>query len=156
MTMNEQPAKSVREPVVAGWLTVLCLLLVVVSPGTALYSVFWRAVPKLLTTHSSARILLLAVYCATFLGLAICSVWAGLKLWLVQPNADRFARKYLLAYLTANIAYYVFWMLVVRPTETLSFAQMGWDHLVAPIASTALWYFYLENSTRVRETYTRH
>jgi hypothetical protein len=88
------------------------------------------------------------------MGTAICSVWAGLELWLVKPNADRFARKYLLGYLAAHITYFVFWYILVRPTDTLSLAQMGWYHVAGPILPTALWYFYLENSTRVRETYS--
>ena len=70
---------------------------------------------------------------------------AGMKLWLMKHDAVRFARRYLLVYLTANILYSVFWMLVVRPTQ-LGLAEMGWYHVVGPIASTALWYFYLEHS----------
>jgi len=141
------------QPGVDGWLLLLCLVLVFVSPATAIYSV-WHAFAKLTAASSTSRILLLTVYCVTFLGIAICSVWAGLELWLVRPNADKFARKYLLGYLTANVAYFVVWFVVVRPTDTLSLAEMGWFHVAGPIGPTALWYFYLENSTRVRETYS--
>jgi len=152
-SMLGEPSKRPR-PLVEGWLLVLCFVLLVISPASILYSV-WRVFPTLLVSHSLARILLLCVYCATFLSLALCSVWAGVKLLRAQPHADRFARMYLLGYLSVNIVYFLFWILITRPTQTLSFAEMGWYHVVGPIGSTALWYFYLENSTRVRRTYGR-
>jgi len=58
-----------------------------------------------------------------------------------------------LIYRFANVAYFLLWMVLARPTGQLSFAEMGWYHVVGPAASTALWYFYLEHSKRVSETY---
>jgi Protein of unknown function (DUF2569) len=160
MSVNSQEIQATRSdpmviPAVTGWLLVLCILLTLVYPATSLYAIFWKAVPKLVDAHSHTRILLLGVYSALFFAVAIFSFWAGVKLWLVKPDAVRFARRYLLTYLIANIAYFVFWTLVVRPTQMLGFAEMGWYHVVGPIVSTALWYFYLEHSKRARNTY-RH
>jgi hypothetical protein len=157
MSLNTQEIQATRSvpPAVTGWLLVLCLLLTLVYPATSVYAIFWKAVPRLVDAHSHTRILRLGVYSGLFAGVAVFSFWAGVKLWLVKPNSVRFARRYLLAYLIANIAYFVFWTLVVRPTQMLGLAEMGWYHVVGPIASTALWYFYLEHSKRVRDTY-RH
>ncbi len=63
------------------------------------------------------------------------------------------ARRFLLIYLFANIAYFLFWIVVAGPTQRLSFAAMGWYHVVGPIVSAAFWYVYLEHSKRVRDTY---
>jgi len=139
-------------PAVTGWLLVLCLLLTLVYPASCVYAIFWNAVPKLIRAHGSARILESAVYCVLFAAVAIISFVAGMKLWLVKLDAVKFARRYLLVYLTANISYFVFWMLVIQPTKH-GLAEMGWHHVVGPIASTALWYSYLEHSNRVRETF---
>lgn len=144
---------SVVPPAVTGWLLVLCLLLTLVYPASSLYAIFWVAIPKLIAAHNPTRLLLLAAYSGVFATLAVFSFFAGVKLWLVKPQAVRFARRYLLGYLTANISYFGFWTLVVRPTQALGLAEMGWYYLVGPVASTALWYFYLEHSKRVRETY---
>jgi cellulose synthase/poly-beta-1,6-N-acetylglucosamine synthase-like glycosyltransferase len=144
--------KPVGAPAVTGWLLVLCLLLTFVYPASCVYAIFWNAVPKLIRAHDSARILEFAVYCVVFAAVAIISFVAGMKLWLMKLDAVRFARRYLLVYLIANISYFVFWMLVVRPTQ-LGVAEMGWYHVVGPIESTGLWYFYLEHSTRVQETF---
>lgn len=140
-------------PAVSGWLLVLCLLLTFSYPATSLYHISIHTIPMLITAHSPSRIVLLTVYSALFIVMAVYSFLAGLKLWLVKPDAVRFAKRYLLAYLIADIAYFVFWIIIIRPHQTASFAEMGWSHVVSPIPSTALWYFYLEHSKRVRATY---
>ena len=78
---------------------------------------------------------------------------AGLKLWRVRTGAVRFAKRYLVAYLITNAAYFSFRIVLLRPTQAGSLAEKGWYHVVGPIASTTLWYMYLEHSKRVRETY---
>jgi hypothetical protein len=157
-SVNTQQVHATRSdpavpPAVTGWLLVLCLLLTFVYPASSLYAIFWHAVPKLIDAHNSTSMLLLGVYSNVFAALAVFSFWAGVNLWLVKPYAVRFARRYLLGYLIVNIAYFAFWMLVVRPTYMPGVAEMGWYHVAGPMASTALWYFYLEHSKRVRETY---
>ena len=154
MVSDANEAVPPVRPAVGGWLLLLCLLLVFVSPVSALYSVFWLTLPKLVTATTADRIILLSVYCCAFLALAICSVWTGLKLWMVHPNADKVARMYILGYLITNIVYFAFWYFLVGPRTTLGLAQMAWYHVVGPVGSSALWYFYLENSSRVRETYS--
>jgi len=64
-----------------------------------------------------------------------------------------FAKRYLLAYLISNAAYFLFWYLLFRSTDTALLAEMGWYHMVGPIASVTLWYTYLENSNRIRQTF---
>lgn len=131
----------------------LCVLLTFVYPATTLYGILSRTIPSLIGNHSADHAILLGVYIVAFVATAVFSFSAGWKLWLIKPGAVRFARRYLLTYLAAHVAYFVFWMLMVRPTHIASFAQMGWSHLVGPIPSVALWYFYLEHSKQVRATY---
>ena len=100
-----------------------------------------------------AVILLLSVYSVVFTTLAVFSFLAGLKLWLIKPHAVRFARRWLWTYLIANMGYFLFWILVAKPHQSLSLAEMGWYHVVGPMPSFALWYVYLEHSKRVRATY---
>ncbi len=145
---------SVVPAEVSGWLLVLCLLLTFTYPAGGIYKVVWHTVPNLIAAHGPARTLLLTVYSVLFLALAGFSVIAGLKLWLVKPDAVGFARRFLVTSLTANVAYFLFWMALMRPTQRVSFAEMGRYHVVGPIAQTALWYFYLEHSKRIRTTYS--
>jgi hypothetical protein len=138
---------------VVGWLLVLCLLLTIVYPAMSLYYIVWRIIPHLISASASVQILLLSVYVVLFTVLAVYSFMAGTKLWLVKPRAVEFARRYLLVYLIANIGYFIFWMLLVRPTQAISVAAMAWYHVVSPLPFTTLWYSYLEHSKRVRATY---
>ncbi len=132
---------------------VLCLILTCVYPASSGYAICWQVLPKLMDAHSKSASVLYSVYCVLFAAVAVLSFITGSKLWSVRPGADRFARRFFLIYLFANIGYFLFWIVVDRPTERLSFAAMGWYHVVGPIASTALWYSYLEHSKRVIETY---
>lgn len=138
---------------VTGWLLVLCLGLTIGYPSFVLYRIIWHTVPDLIAARSFPVVLLLSVYSALFSAVALFSITAGLKLWLIKPGAVATAKAFLVTHLVANIAYAVFWLGLVRTRSTVAIADLGWHHVVGPIASTALWYFYLESSQRVRETY---
>jgi len=153
-TQPQSPQDSTFVPgEVSGWLLVLCLILTVSYPALTLYRIFSHTIPSLIAAHALNRILLLSVYSLVFIAMSGLSVVAGVRLWLVKPDAVRFARGYLVTSLIANIAYFMFWIIVMRPTTQLAFAQMGWYHVVGPVAAVALWYSYLEHSKRVRATY---
>jgi hypothetical protein len=139
-------------PPVTGWLLLLCLLLTLVYPATSVYRIL-KALPSFFDGHSPRFIFLLSAYCVVFLGLAVLGFIAGLKLWLVTPDAVRYARRWLWTYLFANFAYFGLWLVSAKHLSSLSVAEMGWYHVVGPIPSFALWYFYLENSKRVRATF---
>ncbi len=138
---------------VSGWLLALCLILTVVFPATSLYRIISHTIPTAIGAHTLNRIVLLSVYSLLFSALAVLSFMAGLRLWLVKPHAVGFARRFLLTYMIANAAYFVFWIAVIRPTTQVAYAEMGWYHIVGPAASVFLWYTYLGHSKRVRSTY---
>jgi hypothetical protein len=156
LNRTETQAASIEPtipPAVTGWLLFLCLLLTLVYPATTLYYVLTDTLPSLVGAHSFSVIFLLSVYCVVFIVLAVFSLIAGVKLWLVRSDALRFARRWLWSYLIANFAYFGLWTAIARHPTSFSLAEMGWYHVVGPIPSFALWYFYLEHSKRVRATY---
>jgi len=142
---------------VGGWILVLCFVLVVSYPAISLYHIFRYTIPNLFDSHVPIRaVVLLSVYAVVFIPMAVFSVVAGLRLWLAKPDAVSFARRYLLTYLSANIGYFVvwvLWILIARPSGAVSVAEMGWGYVVGPTLFVALWYSYLERSQRVRETF---
>ena len=155
LNTTETQATSIEPtvpPAVTGWLLFLCLLLTLVYPAATFYQVL-HTLPSLFGGHSPRFMFLLSVYCVLFAALAVLSFIAGLKLWLVRPDAVRFARRWLWTYLIANFAYFGLSIAIAKDLNPLSLAQMGWYHVVGPIQSFALWYFYLEHSKRVRATY---
>jgi len=141
------------EPVVVGWLLVLCLVLTVACPASILYQTFAHTVPSLLNTHDLKHAALLSVCTLLFLGVAAFSVAAGVTLWMIKPGAVAFAKCFWLTYLCAHIGYFGFWALLVRPSHLSSMAPMAWYHVAGPLAPFYLWTVYLEHSKRVRATF---
>jgi hypothetical protein len=92
----------------------LWLILTIVLPSTSLYRINAHTIPTAIAAHTLNRILLLSVS-LLFSALAVLSFMAGLRLWLVKPHAVGFARRFLLTYLIANAAYFVFWIAVIGP-----------------------------------------
>jgi hypothetical protein len=150
--MQIDPPASVPKGV-GGWLWVLCFCLVVVAPITSFYHLFLGTFSRLRHAHTLRVAYLLTCYFVVFSAVAAYGFFAGLRLWLVKPGAVSLAKKYLWAYLLANLSYFVFWMVVMQPKQLLSFEAMGWYHVVGAILPFTLWYFYLEHSKRVRATY---
>jgi hypothetical protein len=138
---------------VSGWLLALCVILTIVLPATSVYRIILHSIPMAIAAHTLNRTVLLSVYSLLFSALAVLSFMAGLRLWLLKPHAVAFARRFLLTYLIANAAYFVFWIAVIRPTEQAAYAEMGWYHIVSPTGFVFLWFTYLEHSKRVRNTY---
>lgn len=156
--MGQQPKQwstwTASPPEIGGWLLALCLILTFIYPATSLFHIFSHTIRTLIGARASPRVVLLSVYALLFASVAILSFLAGLRLWLVRPNAVRFAKKYLLIYWIANVAYFVFWLVLLRPAREIAFAEMGWYHIVGPTLPAAMWYLYLEYSKRVRATYS--
>ena len=153
MDLQRVPVSSTSPVVVSGWLLLLCLVLTFLYPGRSLYSLFSYTIPALMSASTTSQLILLSIPCGLFIPLAIFSFIAGLKLWLVKSGAVSFAKAYLFIYLGVNVAFFLLWLVILRPHKVESIAAMAWNFVVGPIPSFALWYFYLENSQRVRSTY---
>ena len=153
----QSPSDSSGVPVeVSGWLLALCLILTIVFPLTSLYRIISHTIPTVIAAHTLNRILLLSVYSLVFSALAVLSFVSGLRLWLVKPHAVGLARRFLLSYLIANAAYFVFWIAVIRPTKQVAYVRWGgitsWVRRRSLTFGAHIWN-YLEYSKRVRYTY---
>jgi hypothetical protein len=139
-------------PGVAGWLAVLCLILMV-SAGTIFYDIAAVTIPTLIRAQTARLAVLLGAYSVLFTITASLSLTAGAKLWLIKPDAVSFAKRFLAIHLIAHIAYFLLWTAIIRPDELHSIMQTAWYHVVGPAGFVYLWSSYLQHSRRVRETY---
>jgi hypothetical protein len=98
------PVEDQIPPGVTGWLFFFCVILTFLYPATSLYYIVTHTVPSLMGQHRFAFTLLLSIYCMAFSSIAVFSLVAGLKLWLVKPDAVKFARTWLWTYLLTNFA----------------------------------------------------
>jgi hypothetical protein len=152
--MDRSPVPTTSpEPVVVGWLLVLCLVLTFAYPASVLYQTIAYRVPAFLNTHNLKDAVLLTVCTLLFLGIAAFSFAAGICLWMIKPGAVAFAKRFWLAFLCAHLGYFGFWVLLVRPIHLSTVAPMLWHHLTAPLLPYSLWTVFLEHSKRVRATY---
>lgn len=154
LDQNAQPTlRPTIPPAIKGWLLLFCVILAVVNPLAAVYELATVVIPAFLATHVLNVSWLLAVQALLIAGLAIFSVVAGIRLWLIKANAVATARRFLWAYLLLSIGYFVLWIIVVRPSSMLNLAAIAFGFIVRPIGFFAIWFSYLEHSKRVRETY---
>jgi hypothetical protein len=152
---HPQPViRSTIPPAIAGWLLLFCVILTVVNPLASAYEVATVVMPTFFATHVEGVAWLLAIQALLIGGLAIFSVVAGLRLWLIKAGAVATARRFLWSYLLLSIAYFVLWIVVVRSNSTLNLAAIGFAFVARPIGFFAVWFSYLDHSKRVRETYS--
>ena len=143
------------EPVVVGWLLVLCLILTVILPATTFYHVYSSTISLFLSAHTPRGQISIGLYLLLFPGIALFSIAAGIRLWTVRPGAVGFTRVFLWTFLLAHVGYFGICLLLFHPVSRLALAKMVEGHLAGIIPFFYLWTVYLDHSKRVRETYRK-
>ena len=144
---------SKPDPVVDGWLFLLCLLLTLWSPANMFYQIGMNVRAAIVRPYDASQIASAGLFLIVFTGLAVFSVIAGIRLWTIKPKAVKFAQMYLRTFLCVHLGYLAFWLLLSRPHISLSLARMVELHLAVPMPFFVIWSSYLEHSKRVKITY---
>ena len=140
---SETPAR--RYEGVAGWLALFVFGLIVGFPGSVLVEVVRMADKDTTTAAISALI---------GMPLACFSIYAGMRLWRIKPDAVKAAKRFLLTYLSMNLV-------AAAVAAVLAFSSSEWaeplaDATTSPLPSlvyVGIWYSYLNRSKRVAATY---
>ena len=138
-----------------GWLFLLCINLTILDPfanllnlaiGTHFGRQYFDQQPAL------RNLLLMNGVCS--IGLAVFSIYAGISLWKVLPNAVTVAKKYLGAAFVYSILS-LFLPYLIGISEEFKKEVGATNLLNSIITATYLyaWYQYLKRSKRVRATY---
>jgi hypothetical protein len=137
-----QETKAFRQPPrgVGGWLLLFCADLTILSP-------IENGLQLLTDVISENNPLQLIVLIASSVAPFGYGIFAGIMLWMVRPGAVRHGKTYLIISLcTALIKS---GMAVIESNGRLP----SFFALVPAIASFAIWWIYLSQSRRVRNTY---
>lgn len=151
----DNSSQSMERPKVRGWLLLLCIGLTILTPVVSLSTLlgtlglqrYFEQYPSLYPICLTDTILSTSV--------VIFSIYAGIRLWAVKPNAVRIAKVYLvylLAYRGFSIALLFFTGLptnvigVLTPEVARTFIQ----NFVFAI----IWLLYISKSKRVQHTYS--
>ncbi|MCX5807093.1 MAG: DUF2569 family protein [Proteobacteria bacterium] len=140
---------------VKGWLLLMCISLTILDPSsiflnliiiTNLTKPFFNKHPELL------KMVLINGICS--IGLAVFSVYAGLSLWKILPNAVTTAKKYLLAISLYSIFSIFIPTLVGLQAETIKgISGNNVLNSLLTVLYASAWYLYLKKSRRVMATY---
>lgn len=140
---------------VGGWLLLLCVNLTILDPFANLLNLaigthFGR---QYFDQHPALqRLMLINGVCS--IGLAVFSIYAGISLWKVLPNAVTMGKKYLGAAFVYSILS-LFLPYLIGISEEFG-KEVGATNLLNTIITAVYlfaWYQYLKRSKRVRSTY---
>jgi hypothetical protein len=148
--MVEKGYKGVR-----GWLLLLCLILTILYPLGGLISI--TAVidtPKSYFDQDPALFTFILIGGICNICLFVYSMYVGVSLWKVAPNAVTSAKRYLLVLFHYSFLSIFLPQLVglSEKIQTEIYAMYSLSRLVA-MAEAFLWYLYIRKSKRVRATY---
>lgn len=141
---------------VEGWLLLLCWVLTFVSPLLMVWQIGteWKEVSP---AFAALPILRTMVIVETALNLLMMtfSIWAGVSLWKLKPNAVRIAKSYFVTALIYSIAMpFILTGLVDLPSEmSRAVESEGAKQAGRGLMTSVIWLWYLGRSKRVRATY---
>jgi hypothetical protein len=140
---------------VKGWLLLLCVSMTILTPMTGLVSLM--AVSDALKPHFDQdpalfNLVLISGICN--ICLLVYSMYAGMSLWRVAPNAVTSAKRYLLV-----LFHYSFFSIFLPQLVGLSEKTQTEIYKTSPLFNLIvmleafMWYLYLRKSKRVKATY---
>lgn len=140
---------------VKGWLLLLCVCLTILDPFSAfatLIVVTNSTKPYFDQNPGLFRLVLIGGICSTCM--IVFSVYAGISLWRVVPNAVTTARRYFIsAFLYSLFSIFLPAMVGLSEEASPEFDQTSLINHVIVMCYLSLWYFYLMRSKRVKATY---
>ena len=140
---------------VKGWLLLLCVTLTILDPLAGFFTLM--GVTDLLKPHFSEdpgllKITLIAGVCSSCL--IIYSMYAGISLWKIVPDALTTAKRYLrLLFCYSFFAIFLPNLVgLSEKTQTEFFKANPLNNIIVMVYS-GMWYLYLIRSRRIKATY---
>lgn len=143
---------------VKGWLLLLCACLTVLDPLSAfitLIAITNATKPYFDQQPGLFRLMLIGGICSTFL--IVFSIYAGLSLWRVVPDAVTTAKRYFISAFIYSL-FSMFLPAIVGLSEGTfpDVVQTSSINNVIVMVYLSIWYLYLMRSRRVKATYAVH
>jgi hypothetical protein len=140
---------------VKGWLLLMCISLTILDPSSIIINLMIVTNLTKPYFNKNSELLRLILINGTFsIGLAVFSIYAGLSLWKVLPNAVATASKYLIAIALYSVFSTFIPTLVGLQTEPAKgISGNSVFNSMLTILYASAWYIYLKKSGRVKATY---
>jgi len=140
---------------VKGWLLLLCINLTILDPFAMLFNLFsvtYLTKPHFDVFPALLHLVLIGGVCS--LALMVFSIYAGMSLWKVLPNAVSTVKKYFFAVFFYSLFSVMLPSIVGLPekAQTDFSANTALNSLIT-VLYVAGWFVYLNRSRRVKATY---
>lgn len=140
---------------VKGWLLLLCVTLTILDPLAGFFTLL--GVTNLLKPHFNEdpgllKIILIGGVCSTCL--IVYSMYAGVSLWKVVPNALATAKRYLrILFCYSFFAIFLPGLVGLSEKTQTEFYKTNPLNNIIVMVYASMWYLYLMKSRRVKATY---
>jgi hypothetical protein len=140
---------------VHGWLLLFCIALTILSPLFTLVTFLMSfQIAQDIAFYYPRFMTITIIDLVLGVGLMIFSIYAGVLLWRVKPNAVRMAKRYLIIFIIYAIISSVLPLMVGFEDKIVaSMAGALIKGLAGSIVYFGIWYSYLTISKRVKATY---
>ncbi len=150
--MNET---SLQLKGVKGWLLLMCISLTILDPSSIiLNSIIMTNLTKPYFDKHAELLKMVLINGTCSIGLAVFSIYTGLSLWKVLPNALTTAKKYLIAISLYSV--FSLFLPVLAGFQAESIKGISGSNVfnsLLTILYASVWYLYLKKSGRVKATY---
>jgi len=153
--VQDDSLQNSKRPKVGGWLLLLCIGLTVFAPVASLMTLLdTRGLQQHFEQYS-----LLYPICLTdtilSTSVTIFSIYVGIRLWTVKPNAVRTAKLYLLCLLAYRVFATVLPFFAGLPPNVIrALIPAAARTIIRSLVFATIWLLYLSRSKRVRNTYS--
>lgn len=142
---------------IRGWLFLFCLILLVLNPAMVGISTLYlgRVISRNPAIKENMPLYITFIFHILFGAAYFCfSLYAGISLWKVKPNAVRIAKNFLLFSIFISIADFLPTLAFDLPAEKKAqFLRNLTDGFFTTLIFVFIWYSYLVRSKRVKATY---
>ncbi|MBU3978521.1 DUF2569 domain-containing protein [Patescibacteria group bacterium] len=131
---------------IGGWLLGFCLILIVITPMATIIN--------LVSAYEENALRLIEILVNA--GLAVFSVYAGILLWQIRPEAVKVTKIFLIVNWALR-SMFAYWDIIRLITNKVASTSPQWLDAslsaIGPMIFLAIWMAYLDRSERVKETY---
>jgi hypothetical protein len=140
---------------VKGWLLLMCISLTILDPSSiVLNSIIMTNLTKPYFDKHVELLRMVLINGTCSIGLAVFSIYTGLSLWKVLPNALTTAKKYLIAIsLYSVFSLFLPALVGFQAGSIKGISGSNIFNSLLTILYASAWYLYLKKSRRVKATY---
>jgi len=143
---------------VKGWLLVFCFILILINPVASINNIYssFKISSPFFELYAGLRLITI-IDGILSIGIVCFSVYAGISLWRLRPNAIVIVKAFLLTFMGYAVVANILPFLAGLPANANeAMVAQAFIGVLRSAIFVFIWYLYLEKSKRVRATFPDH